>query len=266
MSKFYAVRVGRVPGVYTTWDECKAQVERFQGSVYKSFPTRELAEAFRRGEDVRAPAARKRGADDGGERVAKAPKVVSIIPSFQGVTVYTDGSARGNGRTGAIAGYGVYWDDAKYHSLNLARRLAGPVQTNNRAELTAILRAVQVCPEPLKPLRIFTDSQYAINALTKWLPGWQRNGWRTAKGEDVLNKDLMVALHSAFTKRSVRPTLVYVRGHMGTHGNEMADQLANHGATLPEMGLEEDEAAVREKVQPKDEAADFPSPVPSRTG
>lgn len=173
---------------------------------------------------MRAPATRKRGADDGGERVAKVPKVVSIIPSFQGVTVYTDGSARGNGRTGAIAGYGVYWDDAKYHSLNLARRLAGPVQTNNRAELTAILRAVQVCPEPQKPLRIFTDSQYAINALTKWLPGWQRNGWRTAKGEDVLNKDLMVALHSAFTKRSVHPTLVYVRGHMGTHGNEMADQ------------------------------------------
>lgn len=170
------------------------------------------------------PAAKKRGEDDGGERAAKAPKVASIIPSFQGVTVYTDGSSRGNGRTGAVAGYGVYWDEAKYHSLNLARRLAGPVQTNNRAELTAILRAVQVCPEPRKPLRIFTDSQYAINALTKWLPGWQRNGWRTAKGEDVLNKDLMVALHTAFTKRPVRPTLVYVRGHMGTYGNEMADQ------------------------------------------
>ncbi|WFC95519.1 ribonuclease H [Malassezia brasiliensis] len=236
-SKFYAVRVGRRPGVYETWEQCRAQVERYQGSRYKAFPTRAEAHAFVAGEDAPhpapvpdvapkpAPPKRKAGNDD--EPIMPA-KAVRILPDTTpgGLTVYTDGSSRGNGRDGAVAGYGVYWSDARYHHLNLSCRLAGPVQTNNRAELTAILRAIETCPEPSKPLRIFTDSQYAMKAVTQWIPAWKRNGWRTSTGSDVQNKDLIVSLDYAFTSRTPRPSLVYVRAHAGTHGNEMADRYA----------------------------------------
>lgn len=215
-------------------EACRAQVDRYQGSRYKAFPTRAEAEAFVHGADPagaaeRAPPAqstvthavpRKRKA----EAEAMSVKAPRAFP--EGLTVYTDGSSRGNGQRGATAGYGVYWDDPQHHHLNLSCRLKGVPQTNNRAELTAILRAIQLCPEPEKPLRIFTDSQYAMHAVTKWIPGWQRNGWKTSTGSDVLNKDLMVALHDAFALRAVRPSLEYVRAHVGTHGNEMADRYA----------------------------------------
>lgn len=219
-------------------EQCKAQVERYQGSRYKSFPTRVEADAFVAGEDAprttpasapaRTLAAPKRKAEDDAEPITPA-KAVRILPDATpgGLTVYTDGSSRGNGRNGAVAGYGVYWSDERYHHLNLACRLAGPVQTNNRAELTAILRAIETCPEPSRPLRIFTDSQYAMNAVTKWIPSWKRNGWRTSTGGDVQNKDLIVALDDALTTRTPRPSLVYVRAHAGTHGNEMADRYAS---------------------------------------
>ena len=219
-------------------EQCRAQVERHNGSRYKAFPTRAEADAFVAGEDAPRvasvpkpapkPAPPKRKAEDDDNELITPAKAVRILPDATpgGLTVYTDGSSRGNGRDGAVAGYGVYWSDARYHHLNLACRLAGPLQTNNRAELTAILRAIETCPEPSKPLRIFTDSQYAMKAVTQWIPTWKRNGWRTSTGGDVQNKDLIVSLDHALTSRMPRPSLVYVRAHAGTHGNEMADRYA----------------------------------------
>ena len=105
------------------------------------------------------------------------------------IVAYCDGSSLGNGKTGARAGWGVYWDDEKYHGLNEARRLPGPLQTNNRAELMvryfaspflqlclvtdvwyvvllarqALIRAIQLCPDKDAQLVIFTDSKYAMD-------------------------------------------------------------------------------------------------------
>ncbi|WFD36447.1 hypothetical protein MCUN1_003326 [Malassezia cuniculi] len=146
------------------------------------------------------------------------------------IVVYTDGSSRGNGRFGAVAGYGVYWEDPKYHHLNISKRLAGKEQTNNRAELQAIIAAVKACPDPSAKLRICTDSQYSINAVNSWMPKWRKNGWITTTGKPVLNKDLIVELDRVFSERPSRPELVYVRGHNGIHGNMKADELANLGA------------------------------------
>ena len=83
------------------------------------------------------------------------------------IEVYTDGASSSNGRATAAAGWGVYWPESKdptsdQVNLNESRRLPGPLQTNNRAELMAIIRAVQLCPDPHAQLVIYTDSQYCI--------------------------------------------------------------------------------------------------------
>lgn len=187
--KFYAVRRGRAVGVYNTWEECRAQVERFKGSEFKSFLTSKEAWEFI---NHKRPAAEEGGRPAKAARrepressepskpsnpsesaAAAAPAPLEELKTFDPpdtIVVYTDGSSRGNGRNGAVAGYGVYWSDENYRSLDVSKPLEGTVQTNNRAELQAIIAAVSACPEPDKLLRICTDSQYAIKAVNWWMP------------------------------------------------------------------------------------------------
>lgn len=174
-SKHYAVRRGRRTGVFDTWcvcaprapltgrDECRAQVEGFARSEYKAFPTYAEAAAFVRGEAVGPYGASGARAAPPVQRQATLPATVAGAADPDALHVYTDGSSQSNGRLGASAGYGVFWADAKYHAHNIARRLPGEMQTNNRAELRAIIAAVESCPEPERPLVIHTDSQYAIS-------------------------------------------------------------------------------------------------------
>lgn len=283
--KHYAVRVGRVPGVYRTWDECRAQVERFPHARFKGFETEAEARAFVRGDAGKdgadgtgaaeaAPAhgasALERGAkrkldaerappakaarrastdtappapappslcmvpldarDAASELPASAAEAVARDPAF--LDVYTDGSAHGNGRASSVAGYGVYWAEQQYAHLNLAEPLdEAEAQTNNRAELRAILEAIRQYPDASRPLRIWTDSTYSIKALTKWMPGWKRRQWRRpGGGEPVANVDLLQALDAAIAAAPHPPVFLHVRGHTGHFGNTMADQLANAGA------------------------------------
>ncbi|KAI0635048.1 ribonuclease H-like domain-containing protein [Trametes polyzona] len=148
--------------------------------------------------------------------------------------VYSDGACRGNGRVGAVAGIGVWW--AKDDPRNIHERCPGD-QTNNRAELIAIIRVLETAPIDGRPLVIKTDSQYSINCLCVWLNGWKEKGWRTSTGKPVLNAalikyaDIMLQERREFARQPVE--LIKVLGHSGVEGNEGADQLANLGATLP---------------------------------
>ncbi|WFD32063.1 ribonuclease H [Malassezia sp. CBS 17886] len=163
--KYYAVRMGRSPGIYETWDDCRAQVSGFPGCVYKSFPSRGDAQAFVAGRPARVPDAKGTPRDT---EAARAPPVAVFPPSRKGqLRVYTDGSSIGNGRKGARAGYGVFWEDPALHHLNKAARVPGAEQTNNRGELLAILHALDVCPDANAPLAIYTDSQYAVNGAAR---------------------------------------------------------------------------------------------------
>jgi len=91
--------------------------------------------------------------------------------------VYTDGSCLGNGKTKGRAGAGVWWGEGD--SNNLSERLYG-VQTNNRAELWAAIRALQQSTEwGLPEVEVRTDSKYTIQGITSWIVKWKRNGWRT---------------------------------------------------------------------------------------
>lgn len=105
-----------------------------------------------------------------------------------------------------------------------------PVGTNNMGELQAVLDLLQATAAAAdEPLKVLCDSQYVINSVTKWLPGWKRRGWKKADGKPVLNQDLLQALDEALRGREV--SFEWVKGHAGHRLNEAADARARAAAT-----------------------------------
>jgi ribonuclease HI len=108
------------------------------------------------------------------------------------------------------------------------RWAAGPLgtATNNIAELTALEQLLETV-DPGTPLEVRMDSQYAMNAVTVWLPGWRRKGWKTASGSPVANRDLVVRIDALLTGRDVK--FVYVPAHQtgGDPLNAFADEAAS---------------------------------------
>ncbi len=108
---------------------------------------------------------------------------------------------------------------------------AGPLgtATNNVAELTALAELLDAT-DPSAPLQVRMDSQYAMNAVTKWLPGWKRKGWKTSSGGPVANRELIMRIDEALCGRAVE--LVYVPAHQvgGDPLNAVADQAASDAA------------------------------------
>jgi ribonuclease HI len=99
--------------------------------------------------------------------------------------------------------------------------------TNNRMELRSVLEALEGLPDG-ESVQLLSDSRYVIDALTKWIHGWRRKGWRTAEGTPVLNRDLIEAIDVRF--RALRVECTWVRGHAGNRLNELADGLAQAAA------------------------------------
>ncbi|TFL03368.1 ribonuclease H-like domain-containing protein, partial [Pterulicium gracile] len=142
--------------------------------------------------------------------------------------VYCDGACPNNGNPGAIAGVGVWWGGGD--SRNLSERCPGP-QTNNRAELIAIIRVLEIAPAA-RSLTIKTDSKYCIQSIVDWLPRWRTNGFKLANGKPAQNQPLIKYLDALMQNRRAkgqRVELFHVRGHQGETGNEGADFLANRG-------------------------------------
>ncbi|XP_061722350.1 ribonuclease H1-like [Cydia pomonella] len=140
--------------------------------------------------------------------------------------VYTDGACSSNGQEGARAGYGVYWGEN--NRFNRSQPVSGRA-TNNTAEIQAATEAMRTARENgLTKLAINTDSKFLMDSATKWIPGWQDNGWRTASGEPVKNQADFKEMVRAQENLDVKWN--YVKAHDGSHGNEMADRLAKEGA------------------------------------
>jgi ribonuclease HI len=147
------------------------------------------------------------------------------------IVAAADGSALGNP---GPAGWGWYVDEGCWAAGGWVHG------TNNKAELTAVLDLLQQTAHLEEDLLVYCDSTYVINAVTKWMAGWKRRGWRKGDGKPVLNVDLMRALDAAMLGRRVR--FVWVKGHSGHELNEAADRLANGAAacwkehTAPDPG------------------------------
>jgi ribonuclease HI len=138
------------------------------------------------------------------------------------IIVSTDGSCLRN-PGGAIGWAWVAHDGGRFDSGGAASG------TNQVAELTAVLRAVEANPGP-EPLLIEADSQYAIRCASEWIEGWRRKGWRTASGSPVKNLELVRAIDRAITDREGPVRFRWVRGHVGNPFNERADELAGLAA------------------------------------
>jgi ribonuclease HI len=101
-----------------------------------------------------------------------------------------------------------------------------PETTNNRMELTAVIRSLEALRRPMTA-RIHTDSQYVQKGISEWIHNWKRNGWRTADKKPVKNADLWQILDALAKQHQI--SWIWVKGHAGHVGNEHADGLANRG-------------------------------------
>ncbi|XP_061757117.1 ribonuclease H1 isoform X2 [Nerophis ophidion] len=244
---FYAVRKGLKPGVYNSWDECKAQVDKFPAAAFKKFASEKEAWTFVRGVEPSGdphvnkgpepleyiPLGKKRSRVEEEEvvpckRVKETDSSSSDGFTYMGnaVVVYTDGCCTSNGKFGARAGIGVYW--GPQHRLNVAKRLQGR-QTNQRAEIQAACEALQQAKkENIEKLLVYTDSMFTINGVTKWVKNWKLNGWRLKSGSPVVNKDDFEKLDRL--NQELEVVWMHIPGHAGYSGNEEADRLSREGA------------------------------------
>ena len=137
------------------------------------------------------------------------------------VTIYTDGACSGNpgpGGWGAVLIMGP-------HERDLCG--GGPGTANSRMELMAPISALESLNRAPMTVRLYTDSIYVRDGITKWLPRWKANGWQTAARQPVKNVDLWQRLDAVVSRHDVQ--WHWVKGHAGHPENERADRLAARG-------------------------------------
>lgn len=269
--KFYGVRRGRIKGVFTDWPTVQQATTGYHMPEFKAFTARQEAEDFVRGEtldSITEPVAKKSktiddmppgygplpaGAQDGFDNTLTLDEATGEIrqktiaemnatkamprsgPASGGewIEIWTDGACRSNGKLAARAGVGVYFGNND--PRNLAERLPGERQTNQRAELMALKRALEMCPYN-RNARIISDSNYAIKCVTEWFKNWEKNGWKNSTGKVVDNRDIIEDVLKRIREREScksKSTFEWVKGHSDNAGNNAADILAVKGSMLP---------------------------------
>ena len=133
------------------------------------------------------------------------------------VEIFTDGACKGNPGPG---GWGALLRMGRHE-----KEMSGgePATTNNRMELTAAIKALEALIEPCA-ITLHSDSKYVLDGITKWVHGWQKNGWKNASKQPVRNADLWHELIAAARPHSIE--WVWVKGHAGHAENERVDALA----------------------------------------
>lgn len=149
---------------------------------------------------------------------------MSIQPKIQ--SIYTDGACTGNPGPG---GWGtvVYFSDHSIHEMGDAASHT----TNNKMEMQAAIAALQYlqASRQTEPITLYTDSEYLINSVTKWIKGWKKKGWKKSDGNPVQNQDLLQILDDLNSDLAVN--WQHVRGHSGNIGNERCDAIARSFAS-----------------------------------
>jgi ribonuclease HI len=157
------------------------------------------------------------------------------------VLVYTDGSSRNTTTREGGWAFHCLCEEEEAEAKRWGY-LPAPT-TNNIAELMAILRALQFVALTDRPLFVFSDSAYAINALNVWLMGWRENGWVGSQGQPVKNIPLFEEIDRYLElHRSVRQVaLRHIKGHAGHIYNESADQMAGIAMRTQDTNWSEDD-------------------------
>ena len=133
--------------------------------------------------------------------------------------IYTDGSSKGNPGPSGWA-YLLKWGDTE----KLESGYLG-ITTNNRAELTALINALKAIKRPVSKAIIYSDSEYVVNGIKKWLPSWKSKNFR-----DVKNPDLWKVLDKLLEDKLVSYEIYHVRAHQGHRENEIVDKAAQKAA------------------------------------
>ncbi len=136
------------------------------------------------------------------------------------VTIYTDGSSKGNPGPG---GYGAVLISSDHRKeLSAGFRLT----TNNRMELLAVIEGLKALKSPCK-VDLYSDSKYVVDAFNKgWLRSWQKNGWKKKDKKSVLNPDLWKMVVALIKDKEHQVRFIWVKGHANNPENERCDQLA----------------------------------------
>ncbi|MDO4919293.1 ribonuclease H [Kocuria sp.] len=162
-----------------------------------------------------------------------------------------DGSALGNP---GPAGWAWYIDPTSWRAGGWAHG------TNNMGELTAVLNLLEETRHRAdEPLTVYCDSQYVINSITKWMPGWKKKGWKKRDGKPVMNVDIMKALDRELTGRRV--SFEWVKGHAGHELNEAADQRARAVATAYQAGTAPQDMPTGPGFRDRADATHTPGPA-----
>lgn len=217
-NKFYVVKKGRVPGIYTTWPECLRQVDKFAGAVYKSYTSLEEAQqAFESNVLTTAKTVPKK-------RTSATSSKETLYVSMDDIRlrIYCDGACSGNpGKSGS--GLAIYEDEIMPVLMYGAADVMG---TNNTAELKALLKALELAEDTQhEKVAILSDSKYSIECVVNWAYGWKAKGW-TKQGGEIKNLDLIKTAHALYERIKDKVIISHVRGHAGIEGNELADRMA----------------------------------------
>lgn len=205
---FYAVRKGRTPGVYTSWDDAKAQVSGFAGAEHQKFSSAEAAHAYQQGDFLLGP-----------------------VSSPERLVVYTDGSCTSDGK----GGFGAYF--AADETPDICERVPsflaadGTIQPtfNDKTELYAIVRVLEVDPDPSRELHFHCDATYVIDTFNS------RQGAAPARHANLKNLDMIKYIQELIDNRPKAVKFFHVKGHAGIPGNVEADKLAAKGTTLDDI-------------------------------
>ncbi|MDP2076673.1 MAG: ribonuclease H family protein [Sulfuricurvum sp.] len=220
--KFYVVKKGRTPGIYTTWAECLRQVDKFAGAVYKSYISLEEAqEAFEsntltpKSPSPKIPPKKRTSVTSNNDSSSLSTDDIRL-------RIYCDGACSGNpGKAGS--GLAIYEDNNKPILLYGA---ADAIGTNNTAELKALLKALELAVDTQHDkVAILSDSKYSIECVVNWAYGWKAKGW-TKQGGEIKNLEIIQTAHAIYDGIKNKVVISHVRGHAGVEGNELADRMA----------------------------------------
>jgi ribonuclease HI len=230
--KFYAVAIGRKPGIYTEWSGehgAQRQIIRFSGQNFKGFETLKEAEAYYK-EFSRTD---QNGTNTSEENPDSSCEAGQSQHNGR-IVIYTDGGCINNPGPG---GYGaVISDNGNTKELSGGYRLT----TNNRMELMACIEALNSLKSPTSAT-LYSDSKYVVDGITKgWAKSWRSKGWIKSDRKPAINPDLWARLLDLCDKHDV--VFQWVKGHAGIDGNERCDELANEailqGNLLTDIGYE----------------------------
>lgn len=261
---YYGVKKGRVPGVYTSWDECKIQVLGFAGAIYKKFSLEPDALRFVYDNDCSHPTQpQKFELNVSGKGKSQREKLVvgeaakCLMAEQNDDLIVIDPDEEYKKMASDIATEPVATRNiTKFHStapcvtlftdgacsgnpgkggygyavvINDKLALTGSgrllATTNNQMELTAVIEGLKVIPKNYAVV-VYSDSSYVVNAFNKnWIAGWQKRNWLTSNKEPVANRDLWEVLLETISEL-VSVQFVWVKGHAGNKYNELCDRLA----------------------------------------